>query len=65
MPKKTPKKHPQSPPEEPSLDEMEHPQDHHFERSKLIENPNLNQAGNNLGSGDNTEGLQTGNDITE
>lgn len=32
-------------------------------RERLIENPNLNQAGNDAGSEDNTTGSQTGNDI--
>ena len=35
------------------------------EREALIENPNLNQAGNERGSADNTQGSQTGNDIDE
>ena len=33
------------------------------ERERLINNPNLNQAGNEAGSGDQTQGSQTGNDI--
>jgi hypothetical protein len=33
------------------------------ERGKLIENPNLNQAGNDLGSNDQSSGSQTGADI--
>jgi hypothetical protein len=35
------------------------------ERARLIRNPNLNQAGNERGSQDQTDGLQTGNDIGE
>jgi hypothetical protein len=35
------------------------------ERAALRENPNLNQAGNERGSEDNTSGSQTGNDIDE
>ena len=35
------------------------------ERGRLIRDPNLNQAGNDRGSADNTQGSQTGNDITE
>ncbi|MFL5391646.1 MAG: hypothetical protein ACJ79G_02290 [Myxococcales bacterium] len=33
------------------------------EREKLIYNPNLNQAGNEAGSQDQTQGSQTGSDI--
>lgn len=33
------------------------------ERERLIEDPNLNQAGNDRGSADQTQGSQTGNDI--
>ena len=33
------------------------------ERARLIENPNLNQAGNDRGSEDQTQGSQTGNDV--
>jgi len=33
------------------------------EREKLIDDPNLNQAGNERGSGDQVQGSQTGNDI--
>ena len=33
------------------------------EREKLIENPNLNQAGNEAGSRDQSQGSQTGNDV--
>jgi hypothetical protein len=33
------------------------------ERERLREDPNLNQAGNDRGSEDNTLGSQTGNDI--
>jgi len=33
------------------------------ERTKLMEDPNLNQAGNDRGSGDQVQGSQTGNDI--
>jgi hypothetical protein len=32
-------------------------------RQKLIRDPNLNQAGNDRGSLDQTQGSQTGNDI--
>ena len=32
-------------------------------RERLIENPNLNQAGNDSGSRDQSQGSQTGNDI--
>jgi hypothetical protein len=35
------------------------------ERAALIEDPNLNQAGNARGSQDQTDGLQTGNDVDE
>jgi hypothetical protein len=35
------------------------------ERAALRDNPNLNQAGNERGSEDNTSGSQTGNDIDE
>ena len=33
------------------------------ERRKLMEDPNLNQAGNDRGSADQVQGSQTGNDI--
>jgi hypothetical protein len=33
------------------------------ERARLAEDPNLNQAGNDRGSADQTQGSQTGNDI--
>ena len=33
------------------------------EREELIHNPNYNQAGNEAGSSDQTQGSQTGNDI--
>jgi len=33
------------------------------ERKKLMEDPNLNQAGNDRGSADQVQGSQTGNDI--
>ena len=33
------------------------------ERRKLMEDPNLNQAGNDRGSADQTQGSQTGNDV--
>ncbi len=33
------------------------------EHGKLVENPNLNQAGNELGSNDQAQGSQTGNDV--
>jgi hypothetical protein len=33
------------------------------ERSALIENPNLNQAGNEAGSFDQAQGSQTGKDV--
>lgn len=36
---------------------------HWTERDKLITDPNRNQAGNERGSADNTQGSQTGNDI--
>jgi len=32
-------------------------------RQKLIKDPNLNQAGNERGSLDQTQGSQTGNDV--
>jgi hypothetical protein len=35
------------------------------ERKRLIDDPNLNQAGNDRGSADNTQGSQTGNEIDE
>jgi hypothetical protein len=35
----------------------------HAERTHLIENPNFNQAGNELGSQDQSSGSQTGADI--
>jgi hypothetical protein len=33
------------------------------ERAKLINNPDLNQAGNERGSADQTEGAQTGKEV--
>jgi hypothetical protein len=33
------------------------------EREELIHNPNFNQAGNELGSRDQSQGSQTGNDV--
>jgi hypothetical protein len=33
------------------------------ERQRLIRDPNLNQAGNERGSGDQVQGSQTGNDV--
>jgi len=33
------------------------------EREELIHNPNFNQAGNEAGSRDQSQGSQTGNDI--
>jgi hypothetical protein len=33
------------------------------EREELIHNPNYNQAGNEAGSGDQSQGSQTGNDV--
>jgi hypothetical protein len=39
------------------------PKDSRSERDKLITDPNRNQAGNERGSADNTQGSQTGNDI--
>jgi hypothetical protein len=33
------------------------------ERERLREDPNVNQAGNERGSGDQAQGSQTGNDI--
>jgi hypothetical protein len=33
------------------------------ERERLIRDPNLNQAGNDRGSGDQVQGSQTGNDV--
>ena len=35
----------------------------HHERSKLVREPNFNQAGNDRGSADQTQGSQTGNDV--
>jgi hypothetical protein len=50
---------------ETSLNEVGRAHKTRTERNKLVDNPNLNQAGNHRGSGDNTDGAQTGNDITE
>jgi hypothetical protein len=33
------------------------------ERERLMQDPNLNQAGNERGSGDQVQGSQTGNDV--
>jgi len=33
------------------------------ERERLMQDPNLNQAGNDKGSGDQVQGSQTGSDI--
>jgi len=33
------------------------------ERERLMRDPNLNQAGNERGSGDQAQGSQTGNDV--
>lgn len=48
-----------------STDVLEQGRAHHTrtERAKLIENPNLNQAGNDRGSADSTQGSQTGNEV--
>jgi hypothetical protein len=47
------------------LDEIEAGKVHktRTERSELIANPNLNQAGNEAGSFDQAQGSQTGNDV--
>jgi len=50
---------------ETSLNETGRPHRTRTERAALIENPNLNQAGNERGSQDNTDGLQTGNEVDE
>lgn len=48
-----------------ATDVLEQGRPHHtrVERKKLIDDPNLNQAGNDRGSADNTQGSQTGNDV--
>ena len=51
-PGKQPIGSPPKPPERPDI-----------ERKRLITDPNRNQAGNDRGSADNTQGSQTGNDI--
>lgn len=50
---------------ETSLNETGRPHHTRTERAALIRDPNLNQAGNERGSQDNTDGLQTGNEIDE
>lgn len=45
------------------LNEAGRPHRSRKERARLIEDPNLNQAGNDRGSLDQTQGSQTGNDI--
>jgi hypothetical protein len=50
---------------EAALNETGRPHRTRTERNALIDNPNLNQAGNDRGSQDQTDGLQTGNDIDE
>lgn len=50
-------------PKETDLDEVGRPHRTSTERARLIDDPNLNQAGNDRGSLDNTQGSQTGNDI--
>jgi hypothetical protein len=50
---------------ETSLNETGRPHRTRTERAALIEDPNLNQAGNARGSQDNTDGLQTGNEVDE
>jgi hypothetical protein len=51
--------------EETPLNETGRPKRTSTERAALIDNPNLNQAGNERGSQDQTDGLQTGSDIDE
>lgn len=48
---------------ETSQNEIGRPHRTRSERTALIDDPNLNQAGNDRGSQDNTDGLQTGNDV--
>lgn len=48
---------------ETELNEVGRPHRTSKERARLIDEPNLNQAGNERGSEDNTQGSQTGNDI--
>ena len=50
-------------PRRPSAHERPRHQHTEPERNKLIHDPNLNQAGNDRGSLDQTQGSQTGNDI--
>jgi hypothetical protein len=52
-------------PKETELNEPERLHRAQSERARLSSNPNLNQAGNERGSQDQTDGLQTGNDIDE
>jgi hypothetical protein len=47
----------------PKANEPGDPAGKEHEREKLIRDPNLNQAGNERGSLDQTQGSQTGNDI--
>ncbi len=48
---------------ETELNEVGRPHKTRTERNRLIDDPNANQAGNDRGSQDNTQGSQTGNDI--
>ena len=50
-------------PKETDLNEIGRPHRTRTERKKLITDPNRNQAGNERGSSDNTQGSQTGNDV--
>jgi hypothetical protein len=50
-------------PQSTKLNEVGRPHHTRTERAKLIDDPNRNQAGNDRGSEDNTQGSQTGNDI--
>ena len=60
-------KNPQQQPVQKEADVLEQERPHRTptERAKLSQDPNLNQAGNDKGSADNTQGLQTGSDIDE
>ena len=49
--------------QETDLNEVGRPHHSRSERARLIRDPNRNQAFNDRGSQDNTQGSQTGNDI--
>jgi hypothetical protein len=52
-----------APPEETEESRRKRAERAQAERTHLIENPNFNQAGNELGSQDQSSGSQTGADI--